>query len=201
MPADTCGVRARRWLRAWLPARIRWPPAGGPTLSPKPITGTPDPELYRYGCHARDFWVNLTVGPGSYFVRLKFAARRESGSQTNCFSISLNGEEMIHSLDVRCRRGRNQSGTGCGFRSSRSRERGLGHSFHRPTQCRRWPASEWRRFHSGPGSRARLNPGMPPLFGNCRRPARCSLPHAGTSAVPPLYLRSTTVVRPSLGRR
>jgi Malectin domain len=67
----------------------------------EPITGTPDPALYRYGCHARDFWVNLTVGPGSYCVRLKFAARRESGSQTNCFSISLNGEEMIHSLDVR----------------------------------------------------------------------------------------------------
>src|ERR1019366_8151467 len=28
------------------------------------ITGTTDPELYRYGYHARDFCVNLTVGPG-----------------------------------------------------------------------------------------------------------------------------------------
>jgi hypothetical protein len=71
----------------------------------EPITGTPDPELYRYGCHAKDFWVNLTVGPGSYFVRLKFAARLESGSRTNCFSISLNGEEVIHSLDVRAAAG------------------------------------------------------------------------------------------------
>jgi hypothetical protein len=71
----------------------------------EPIGGTPDPELYRYGCHAKDFWVNITVGPGSYSVRLKFAARRESGSRTNCFSISLNGEEMIHSLDVRAAAG------------------------------------------------------------------------------------------------
>ena len=37
------------------------------------IKGTPDPELYRYGVHAPDFTVNVTVGPGTYHVRLKFA--------------------------------------------------------------------------------------------------------------------------------
>ena len=58
----------------------------------EPITGTPDPELYRYGYHARDFWVNLTVGPGKYFVRLKFAATRGIDTQKNCFNISLNGQ-------------------------------------------------------------------------------------------------------------
>lgn len=31
----------------------------------EPIRGTADPELYRYGVHATDFWVNLTVEPGS----------------------------------------------------------------------------------------------------------------------------------------
>ncbi len=30
----------------------------------KPIAGAADPELYRYGVHAPEFWVNLTVGPG-----------------------------------------------------------------------------------------------------------------------------------------
>ena len=28
------------------------------------IGGTPDEEIYRYGVHAPEFWVNLTVGPG-----------------------------------------------------------------------------------------------------------------------------------------
>ena len=66
----------------------------------EPITGTPDPELYRYGYHAKDFWVNLTVGPGKYFVRLKFAATRGGDTQKNCFNISLNGHEVVRDLDV-----------------------------------------------------------------------------------------------------
>lgn len=66
----------------------------------EPITGTPDPELYRYGYHARDFWANLTVGPGKYFVRLKFAATRGIDTRKNCFNISLNGHEVLRNLDV-----------------------------------------------------------------------------------------------------
>ena len=34
--------------------------------APEDLTGTIDPELYRYGVHGREFWVNLTVGPGRY---------------------------------------------------------------------------------------------------------------------------------------
>lgn len=64
------------------------------------ISGTADPELYRYGYHARDFWVNVTVGPAKYFVRLKFAATHGLDTQKNCFNISLNGHEFVHSLDV-----------------------------------------------------------------------------------------------------
>ena len=29
------------------------------------IGNTDDPELYRYGAHGDEFWVNLTVAPGS----------------------------------------------------------------------------------------------------------------------------------------
>jgi hypothetical protein len=64
------------------------------------VTGTPDPELYRYGYHARDFCVNITVGPGKYFVRLKFAATRGIDTAKNCFNICLNGHEVVHNLDV-----------------------------------------------------------------------------------------------------
>ena len=64
------------------------------------ITGTPDPELYRYGYHARDFSVKLTVGPGKYFVRLKFAATRGLDTQKNCFNIFLNGREVVRNFDV-----------------------------------------------------------------------------------------------------
>jgi hypothetical protein len=68
--------------------------------SPEVITGTADPELYRYGVHARDFWVNLTVGPGRYYVRLKFAATRDLDTRKNCFAISVNGERHVERLDV-----------------------------------------------------------------------------------------------------
>ena len=66
----------------------------------EPITGTPDPELYRYGYHARDFWVNLTVGPGKYYARLRFAATRRIDTQKNCFNIRFNGREVVRNFDV-----------------------------------------------------------------------------------------------------
>jgi len=64
------------------------------------ITSTTDPELYRYGYHASDFWVNITVGPGEYFVRLKYAATRGIDTRKNCFNISLNRHEVVRNLDV-----------------------------------------------------------------------------------------------------
>ena len=39
------------------------------------VSGTADPQLYRHGVHAPEFWVNVTVGPGVYCVRLRFAER------------------------------------------------------------------------------------------------------------------------------
>ncbi len=42
------------------------------------MDNTPDPELYRYGIHGRDFTVYFTVGPGQYHVRLKFAETRRT---------------------------------------------------------------------------------------------------------------------------
>ena len=65
-----------------------------------PISGTPDPQLYRYGVHGRDFWVNLTVGPGRYYARLKFAATRGMDAPTNCFDVRINGRLAVERLDV-----------------------------------------------------------------------------------------------------
>lgn len=64
------------------------------------VKDTPDPDLYRYGVHGRDFWVNLTVGPGHYYARLKFAAARGMDPQTNCFDIRINGQRVVERLDV-----------------------------------------------------------------------------------------------------
>jgi hypothetical protein len=64
------------------------------------IIGTPDPELYRYGYHAHDFWVNVTVGPGKYDVRLKFATTRGLDTRQNCFDILINGETVVHNIDI-----------------------------------------------------------------------------------------------------
>jgi hypothetical protein len=59
------------------------------------ISNTSDPELYRCGVHGREFWVNVTVGPGKYYVRLKFAAKQQSN-----FDIRINGERVVERLDV-----------------------------------------------------------------------------------------------------
>lgn len=64
------------------------------------ISNTPEPELYRHGVHGRDFWVNLTVGPGEYYVRLKFAAARGLDTRLNCFDIRINGQLVAKKLDV-----------------------------------------------------------------------------------------------------
>jgi len=68
--------------------------------APGEVSGTRDPELYRYGVHGRDFWVNVTVGPGRYHARLKFAATRGLDTQKNCFDIRINGRRVVERLDV-----------------------------------------------------------------------------------------------------
>ncbi|MDB6121265.1 MAG: Di-glucose binding within endoplasmic reticulum, partial [Pedosphaera sp.] len=64
------------------------------------ITGTDDPEVYRYGYHAREFWVNLTVGPGKYDLGLSFANTRGLNTQQNCFDILINGKTVVKAFDV-----------------------------------------------------------------------------------------------------
>lgn len=64
------------------------------------ISGTPDPQLYSYGAHAPDFTANVTAGPGTYHVRLKFAATRGLNTKKNCVTILINGTEVVSQMDV-----------------------------------------------------------------------------------------------------
>lgn len=64
------------------------------------ISGTPDPELYRYGYHCKDFWTNITVGPGEYDVRLMFAAAQEISQRKNGFDIIINDKIMQRNFNV-----------------------------------------------------------------------------------------------------
>jgi hypothetical protein len=64
------------------------------------IASTPDPELYRYGIHAPEFAVNLTVGPGRYHVRLGFAAARGEATAGSCTNLDINGRRVLNHLDV-----------------------------------------------------------------------------------------------------
>jgi hypothetical protein len=68
--------------------------------SPGPIADTKDPTLYRYGVHAPEIVVNVTVGPGKYHARLKFAASRDMDAQRNCVTIFINGREAASRMDV-----------------------------------------------------------------------------------------------------
>lgn len=70
------------------------------------IQSTTDPELYRYGVHAPEFWVNATVAPGIYRVVLKLAERRALTDPRRCpMNIAINGEEVLKGLDVAARAG------------------------------------------------------------------------------------------------
>ncbi len=64
------------------------------------IENTTDPELYQYGVHAPEFWVNITVGPGNYHVRLKFAETQYIEANKRSMTIYINGEKVAENLDV-----------------------------------------------------------------------------------------------------
>ncbi|MCC6699668.1 MAG: hypothetical protein IT365_28850, partial [Candidatus Hydrogenedentes bacterium] len=64
------------------------------------IGNTPDPELYRYGVRAPEFWTNITVGPGTYYVRLKFADTYQLTAKDRAVSILINGEEVVTDMDI-----------------------------------------------------------------------------------------------------
>lgn len=60
------------------------------------IGNTRDEELYRYGVHGKEFWANITVGPGKYYVLLKFA---ETPLHT-FLERDKNGGRITHTMDV-----------------------------------------------------------------------------------------------------
>jgi len=73
------------------------------------IGNTSDPELYRYGAHGPEFWVNLTVGPGQYYVTLKFAEtplhpflerNQDNNRITHTLSVQINGREALRKMNV-----------------------------------------------------------------------------------------------------
>jgi hypothetical protein len=74
------------------------------------IGGTKDEEVYRYGVHAPEFWVNLTVAPGQYRVRLHWADTPETPwveredkweAVSRPTTVAINGTTVIENLNVR----------------------------------------------------------------------------------------------------
>ncbi len=75
------------------------------------IGGTAEEEIYRYGVHAPEFWINLTVAPGTYKVRLHWAdtpatpwIEREGDkweSVSRPTTVLINGQTVIENLNVR----------------------------------------------------------------------------------------------------
>ena len=64
------------------------------------IANTTEPELYRYGVHAPEFWVNATVGPGHYKLRLRFAATHFQDTSRHCVTVFVNGRKVASNLDI-----------------------------------------------------------------------------------------------------
>ena len=64
------------------------------------VAGTPDPELYRYGVHGRDFTYYFTVGPGAYHVRIKLAETRNTAPRLRALAVEINGDELVTDMDI-----------------------------------------------------------------------------------------------------
>ena len=65
------------------------------------IANTPDPELYRYGVHVREFSAPVTVGPGTYHLRLKFAeTRQDQQPPKRAVDITINGQAALKDFDI-----------------------------------------------------------------------------------------------------
>ena len=74
------------------------------------IGGTRDEEIYRYGVHAPQFCINVTVAPGNYRVRLHWAdtpetpwVEREDNWKpvSRPTTVAINGKTVIEKLNVR----------------------------------------------------------------------------------------------------
>ena len=66
------------------------------------IANTAEPELYRYGVHGKEFTAYFTVGPGWYYVRLKFAQSSDCRDpREKAVSISINEKDVVKDMDVK----------------------------------------------------------------------------------------------------
>ena len=73
------------------------------------IGKTIDEELYRYGVHGKEFWANITVAPGKYYVLLKFAEtplhtflerNKDGGRITHTFDVTINGKKVMDKVNI-----------------------------------------------------------------------------------------------------
>lgn len=73
------------------------------------IGNTDDQELYRYGAHGKEFWANITVGEGLYYVKLKFAdtplhpfleRNKDNGKISHTLTVKVNGKEVISKMNI-----------------------------------------------------------------------------------------------------
>lgn len=64
------------------------------------VGGTASAELYRYGVHAPELAVNVTVAPGNYYVRLKFSENHYLKPNQRAIDIFINDRKVVGRLDV-----------------------------------------------------------------------------------------------------
>jgi hypothetical protein len=64
------------------------------------VSNTRDPELYRYGAHAKDLTLYFTVAPGVYTLRLHFMEDRHIPAEQRLVTIRVNGVMAAEHLDI-----------------------------------------------------------------------------------------------------
>lgn len=102
---NQCWKPATEWLVRFGPNADSVGAAWWTTRSEADIAGTDSQELYRYGIHAQEFVVNVTVAPGTYQAKLMFAATRDMDTTRNRITILINDQIAFDKLDVAAKAG------------------------------------------------------------------------------------------------
>lgn len=64
------------------------------------VANTQDPVLYRHGMHHSDMTAYVTVGPGTYHVRLKLMEHRAVDPTMRAMDVWINGRPVVERLDI-----------------------------------------------------------------------------------------------------
>ncbi|MFB3902923.1 MAG: malectin domain-containing carbohydrate-binding protein [Acidobacteriota bacterium] len=84
---------------------------------PTVVESTADPMLFRHWIYGKEIILNVTVGPGTYDVNLRFADNEVDGPGQRTMTVDINGETVAQGLDAWAKAGARATATDVVFKA------------------------------------------------------------------------------------